>query len=60
MKHKSELSHHSSLSAEEVKNLDLDEQPRPTRKLGSTAVPSMESSTSIQNPKRITGITKRK
>lgn len=60
MKHKSELNHHSDLSSEEVKDSELDEQPRPTRKLGNTATPSVDSSTTSQIHKRIKGTTKKK
>jgi hypothetical protein len=60
MKHKSQLSHHRSLNSEEVKKSDLDEQPRPTRKLGSTAIPSIDSTTTSQTHRRIKGITRKR
>jgi hypothetical protein len=60
MKHKSQLSHHPALDSEEVKKSDLDEQPRPTRKLGSTAIPSIDSSTTSQVHRRIKGRTRKR
>ncbi|MEO9320601.1 MAG: hypothetical protein ABI361_08020 [Nitrososphaera sp.] len=56
MKHKSQLDRHP-LDTEEVKNLDLDEQPKPTKKLGSPGLPSVETS---QNHKRLKGVTKKR
>jgi hypothetical protein len=44
-------------SPEEVKDRELDEQPRPTRKAGHTAVPSPEEGT---EHKRIKGTRKAK
>jgi hypothetical protein len=60
MKHKSQLSHHPTLDSEEVKKSDMDEQPRPTRKLGSTAIPSIDSSTTSQLHRRIKGRTRKR
>lgn len=44
-------------SPEEVKDMELDEQPRPTRKAGRTAVPSPQEGT---EHKRIKGTRKTK
>jgi len=60
MKHKSQLNHHPTLDSEEVKRLDLDERPRPTRKLGSSAIPSVDSTTTSQTHRRIKGTTKKR
>lgn len=57
MKHKSQLDRHPQ-DTEEVKNLELDEQPKPTKKLGSSEIPSTESSSQIH--KRVKGVTKKR
>lgn len=58
MKHKSQLDREHPPDANEVKELDLDEQPKPTKKLGKSNLPSAESSSQIH--KRIKGVTKKR
>ena len=44
----------TKLGTEEVKELELDEQPRPTRKVDEPLVPSTDSGTTLRH-KRIKG-----
>jgi hypothetical protein len=56
MKYKSKISQ-LNLDTEAVKELDLDEQPRPTRKLESPALPAVDSATTLTH-RRIKGTRK--